>query len=91
MQKTDDSENVKKMERNRGATSLLNEIRRVSLQIETSTLVCDALDEANAMYYTYIQGDEERNAKHLRNCESIIENVEHLGGTIFVDDTLTIY
>ena len=32
---------------------LLKEIRNIGLQIETNTSMFDALDEANAMYYSY--------------------------------------
>jgi len=77
-----------KMETNGDATNLLKEIRRISLQIEMSTSIYNKLSEDNVILYTYIQGEEEINAKHLRNFKSITEAVEHLGGTIFADDAL---
>ena len=67
---------------------LLKEIRSVGLQIETNTSLYDALDEANALYYSYKQEDGESNAKHLRNFKSIVAAVEHLGGSMFADDAL---
>ena len=69
-------------------TVLLKEIRSVGLQIETNTSLYDALDEANALYYSYKQEDGESNAKHLRNFKSIVSAVEHLGGSMFADDAL---
>ena len=68
---------------------LLKEIRMISLQIETNTSVYDALDEANALHYSYMQEANESNAKHLRNFKSVVSAVEHLGGTMFADTMLT--
>ena len=67
---------------------LLKEIRNIGLQIETNTSMFDALDEANAMYYSYRQEAGESNAKHLRNFKSIVSAIEHLGGTMFSDEML---
>ena len=69
-------------------TILLKEIRNVWLQIETNTSTYDAIDEANAMYYSYRQEEGESNAKHLRNFKSIVSAIEHLGGTMFSDEML---
>ena len=68
--------------------SLLKEIRKVNLQIETNTSVYNTLDETNDRYYTHMQGEEESNDKNLQNLTSIIEAVEHLGVTIFADNAL---
>ena len=72
-------------------TELLKEIRRVSLQIETNTSVYDAMDEAKSLYYNYKQEHDESNTKQLRNFKSIVEAIEHLGGTMFVDKSLIDY
>ena len=69
-------------------TKLLREIQAISLQIEANTLVYDALDKANAMWYTYKQEIGESNAKHLRNIKSKVLAVENLGGTTFSNETL---
>ena len=78
------------MDTNRDGTSLLKEIRRRSLQTKTNTSVYDVLNDTITMIYTYRQGEEENNAKHLRNFKSITRAVEYLGGTIFVDVALII-
>ena len=72
-------------------TELLKEIKRVSLQIERNTSVYDAMDEAKSLYYNYRQEHDESNTKHLRNFKSIVEAIEHLGGTMFVDKSLIDY
>ena len=61
------------MEKGGEATNLLKDIRRASLQIKTNTSVYDALGEAKVMYYSYRQGEEESNAKHLHNFKIIID------------------
>ena len=48
----------------------------------------DALDDANAMYYSYKQESGESNAKHLRSFKSIVAAIEHLGGAMFSDEVL---
>ena len=80
-----------KMEKGGDAKNLLNEISRISLQIKINISVYDALDKANVMYYSYMQGEEESNTKYLRKFKSIIEAVEHFGGTIFADNALINY
>ena len=70
-------------------TTLLKEIRTISLHIETNTSVYDALGEANTLYYSYMQETNESNAKQLRNFKSVVSAVEHLGGTMFADTMLT--
>ena len=77
------------VENNGDVTTLLKEIRTISLQIETNTSVYDALDEANALYYSYRKEANESNAKHLRKFKSIVSAVEYLGGSMFSDKTLT--
>ena len=69
-------------------TVLLKEIRSIGLQIESNTSMYDALDEENAMYYSYRQEEGERNAKHLRDFKSIVSAIEHLGGSMFSDEAL---
>ena len=71
-------------------TSLLKEIRQISLEIETNTSIYDAMDEAKAMYYKYKQekNEIESNAKHLKNFKSLVEAIEHLGGEMFTDNEL---
>ena len=69
-------------------TTLLKDIRGISHQLETNTSVYNALDEAKRRYYTYCQGDDETNAKHLSNFKSIVQVIEHFGGNIFQDDAL---
>ena len=69
-------------------TLLLKEIRSIGLQIKTNTSLYDALDKANALYYSYKQEDGGSNAKHLRKFKSIVSAVEHLGGLMFADDAL---
>ena len=61
-------------------TALLNEIRRVSLQIETNMSIYDAMNKAKALFFSYKQEQSESNAKHLRHLKSIVEAIEHLGG-----------
>ena len=72
-------------------TELLKDIRRISLQIETNTSIYDALDEAKTIFYTYRQEDNESNAKHLKNFKSIVEAIDHLGGSMFMDKALLDY
>ena len=50
----------------------------------------DALNEAKNVYYLYRQGENGKNTKHLQHFKSKVESIEHLGGTIFVDDALVI-
>ena len=69
-------------------TTLLKEIRTISLQIETNTSIYDTLDEANSMYHAYKQENGESNARHFRNFKSIVSVIEHLGGTILSDGSL---
>ena len=82
------SKEFAKMEKNGDATSLLKEIRRISLEIETNTSVYDAMDEAKALYYTYKQEENETNATHYKNFKSVVKAIEHLGGVMFTGDTL---
>ena len=74
------SKHFKDMEANGDVTSLLKEIRQISLEIETNTSVYDAMDEAKQMYYTYRQEANETNAKHYKNFKIMVEAIEHLGG-----------
>merc|ERR1740124_423967 len=86
--KTDGSENNLKIKKSGDATSLLKDIRRASLQIETNNSVYANLDKDNIIYYTYKQGREESSTKYLGNFKSIIEAVKNLDGTIFADNAL---
>ena len=88
MRKINNDKNFTTIETKGDVTVLLKEIRSIVLQIETNTSLYDALDEANALYYSYKQEDGESNAKHLRNFKSIVLAVEHLGGSMFADDAL---
>ena len=72
-------------------TSLLKEIRTVMLQIETNNSIYDATDEAKVMLYTYRQEEHETNAKHVQNLTSIIDAIDHVGGSIFEDKGLIEY
>ena len=58
------SKNFKAMESSGDVTSLLKEIRQISLEIETNTSLYDAMDEAKVIYYTYKQEVNKTNAKH---------------------------
>ena len=49
------------------------------------------MDEAKSLYYNHRQEHDESNTKHLRNFRSIVEAIEHLGGTVFVDKSLIHY
>jgi hypothetical protein len=71
------------IENDGNVTELLKEIRGVSHQLEANTSVYDSLHEAKRKFYTYRQGDNESNAKHLQNYKSIVEVIEHFGGNIF--------
>ena len=42
-------------------------------------------------HYNYRQEQDESNTKHLRNFKIIVEAIEHLGGTMFVDKSLIDY
>ena len=74
------SKEFKQSETNGDVTSLLREIRRISLEIETNTSAYDAMGEAKMLYYTYKQDVHKSNATHYTNFESIVEAIEHLGG-----------
>ena len=52
------------MESSGDITSLLREIRQISLEIKTNTSVYAAMGEAKMLYYTYMQELHETNAKH---------------------------
>ena len=69
----------------------LKEIRPINLQIETNTSVYNALDKAKRRYYMYIQEENKRSLKYLRNFKIIVKAVEHLGGAMFTDDVLVKY
>ena len=72
-------------------TELLREIRRIIMQIETNTSVFNALDEAKLIFYAYRKEENESNAKYLKNFKSIVEAIDHLGGSKFTDKALFPY
>ena len=69
-------------------TLLLKKIRNIGLQVEFSTSLYNAINEANALYHACMHEEGEINAKHLRNFKSIVSVVEHLGGSMFADDVI---
>ena len=42
-------------------------------------------------HYNYRQEQDESNTKHFLNFKGIVEAIEHLGGTMFVDKSLIDY
>lgn len=63
-------------------TNLLRHIRSLSNELEVSTNLYDALDEAKKRYYTYYQGEEESNQKNVKTLKDIVATIEHYGGTV---------
>jgi len=55
------------------------------------TSLYDSLDEANADFYTYNQGEFDSPAQHLKNFKNLIAVVEHYGGTMFYDKRIIAY
>ena len=71
--------------------SLLKEIRSITMQFESHMSIYDGIFEAKRRFFLYKQRPDESNETHLRTYKTLVDSVEHFGGSIMFDPGLLKY
>ena len=64
-------------------------VRAISSQVETDTLVYDAVNEAKRRYYIMYQVEEDTNVTSLKDYISNVDTMDYYKSSIFEDPGLT--